>query len=346
MKNNLLLVLCILYVQQSIAQYTLIPDTNFEQALIDLNIDSEGILDGQVLTNDINTIPYLDVNDKNIEDLTGIEGFINLKTLFCWDNNLSFLNTSNNILLEELYCDNNNFITPLDLLNNSNLRLLSCTVSNLSSLDVSNNLLLEVLFCGNEFDLIPVNTITELDLSNNINLNIINVFDLFTLESLDVSNNPNLEIVRVGMAWTPSALTELNLANGNNEILTEVSTLYNQDLLCIEVDDATAATNGDYPYSEWFINEEASFSEDCNLGIIDLLKQKVQIYPNPVKSEFYIESKDLILKSIQIYDLMGRLVLEEKELFNLINISSLESGMLFVKINTDQGSLIKKIIKD
>jgi len=346
MKNNLLLVLCILYVQQSIAQYTLIPDPNFEQALIDLNIDSEGVLDGQVLTIDINTISYLDVNDKNIDDLTGIEDFTNLKILFCWGNNLSFLNTSNNFLLEELYCDNNNFNTPLDLLNNSNLRLLTCTVSNLSSLDVSNNLLLEALFCGNEFDLIPVNTITELDVSNNINLKNINVFDLFTLESLDLSNNPNLEIVRAEMAWTPSALTELNLANGNNEILTEVSTLFNQDLLCIEVDNATAATNGDYPYSEWFINEEASFSEDCNLGVEKFLKQKVHIYPNPVKNEFYVESKELILKSIQIYDLIGRLVLVEKERFNLINISSIESGILFVRINTDQGILIKKIVKN
>jgi len=344
MKYFLLLVLSILCVQQGIAQYTLIPDSNFEQALIDLNIDSEGTLDGQVLTNDINTITYLDVNDKNIEDLTGIEGFTSLITLFCWNNNLSFLDVTNNILLEELFCDNNNFTTPLDLSSNINLRLLTCAVANLSSLDVSNNLLLEILFCGNEIDILPFNIITELDLSNNINLRFLSVYDLFTLESLDLSNNPNLEGLDAGAAWELSVLSELNLANGNNETLIDVSTLYNYNLFCIEVDDEEAATNGDYPYSEWFINEEASFSEDCNLGVEDVLAKQITFYPNPVQNVLHIQSQ-VPIKNIEVYDVLCHLVLEQQNAVSQIDLSQLASGLLFIKLETDQGFLIKKVLK-
>ena len=48
-------------------QTTLIPDPNFEQALIDLGYDN--VLDGQVLTNNISSIVNLNISFKNINDL-------------------------------------------------------------------------------------------------------------------------------------------------------------------------------------------------------------------------------------------------------------------------------------
>ena len=38
------------------SQITLIPDADFEQALIDLGIDSDGMINGQVFTSDIENI--------------------------------------------------------------------------------------------------------------------------------------------------------------------------------------------------------------------------------------------------------------------------------------------------
>ena len=55
-------ILCLNLLQ---AQTTNIPDANFEQALIDLGIDTDG-LNGQVLTSDINTLTDLYIIDKNI----------------------------------------------------------------------------------------------------------------------------------------------------------------------------------------------------------------------------------------------------------------------------------------
>ncbi|MBV1924489.1 MAG: T9SS type A sorting domain-containing protein, partial [Flavobacteriaceae bacterium] len=46
------------------------------------------------------------------------------------------------------------------------------------------------------------------------------------------------------------------------------------------------------------------------------------------------------------YDVLGRLVLHEKEQFNTIDVSQLNSGLLFVKIETKQGSVTKKVVKN
>ena len=63
------------------AQYTAIPDSNFEQALINFGVDSEGTLDGQILTADAESETSLTVVNQNITDLTGIDAFINLTAI-------------------------------------------------------------------------------------------------------------------------------------------------------------------------------------------------------------------------------------------------------------------------
>ena len=75
------------------AQYTLIPDSNFEKALIDLGIDT-GAIDGKVLTARVSGVPQLDVTSKNITDLTGIQDFLALSGLHCMDNALTNLDIS------------------------------------------------------------------------------------------------------------------------------------------------------------------------------------------------------------------------------------------------------------
>ena len=54
------------------AQTTAIPDSSFEQALIDLGIDSDSTVNGVVFTSDINTVTDLNIFYKGISNLTGI----------------------------------------------------------------------------------------------------------------------------------------------------------------------------------------------------------------------------------------------------------------------------------
>ncbi|MBW2960960.1 T9SS type A sorting domain-containing protein [Mesonia aestuariivivens] len=84
------------------AQTINIPDQNFEQGLIDLGIDSDQIINGQVLISDITSVLSLDLSNRNITDLSGIEAFGSLKILDVSD---AVLDLSQVDSLEELYMD-------------------------------------------------------------------------------------------------------------------------------------------------------------------------------------------------------------------------------------------------
>jgi Leucine-rich repeat (LRR) protein len=103
-----------------------IPDNNFLNALIELGVDTNG--DGIISPAEAEAITYLDVSGTyetpgKIENLTGIEAFINLDTLDCSYNQLTTLDVSNNIALLELICYFNP-LTTLDVSNNTALRRL------------------------------------------------------------------------------------------------------------------------------------------------------------------------------------------------------------------------------
>lgn len=57
-----------------IGEYTSIPDEKFEQILINLGYDS-GSIDHKVLTANISKVTYLDLSNKSITDLTGLQDF-------------------------------------------------------------------------------------------------------------------------------------------------------------------------------------------------------------------------------------------------------------------------------
>lgn len=109
-----------------------------------------------------------------------------------------------------------------------------------------------------------------------------------------------------------------------------------------------AATNGSTPpYDNWNIQEEVIFSEDCTLSVNDYSQADINIYPNPVKSLLLIENNNHIgIEKIMIYDIVGRVVFIEKTNFNLLNLSDLSSGIIFIKIETETGTITKKIIKE
>ena len=91
------------------AQNTLIPDKNFEQALINLGYDA--VIDGLVTTKNINTLSNLDVSNKSIGDLSGIEDFTSLTTLYCNDNDLNRIDLSSLDSLKDIRCYNNQLNT-------------------------------------------------------------------------------------------------------------------------------------------------------------------------------------------------------------------------------------------
>ncbi len=160
------------------------PDANFRAYLCDiLSIKDENALISKDSKDKIEVIDNLDLYEKSIKDLSGVNYFVNLKRLYCSNNNLKTLDVSNNPELEILSCYGNNLET-LDVSNNLKLRDLHFGGSNIKTLDISKNKKLEILYC---YD----NSLKTLDVSNNPELTHLSCFGN-NLETLDVSNNPEL----------------------------------------------------------------------------------------------------------------------------------------------------------
>lgn len=69
-------------------------------------------------------------------------------------------------------------------------------------------------------------------------------------------------------------------------------------------------------------------------------------YPNPVREVLNIQSKNnLEVQSVEIYNVLGQVVLAIIDTTKTIDVSNLETGTYFIKINTDKGSTVTKFLK-
>ncbi|MFZ0595886.1 MAG: T9SS type A sorting domain-containing protein [Flavobacterium sp.] len=270
------------------AQYTAIPDTAFEQSLINLGIDS-GALDGQVLTADIASLTILNIQGGSIKNLTGIKEFVSLQELNLnyqqlssldlsgmttllnvqlYANDLKNINLSGLSNLQSLSCGSNE-LTTLDLTGLTNLTYLGCGQNSLTSLNLTGLTKLETLQCNE-------NVIKSLDVSGLINLITLN-FGYNQLTSVDLSGLTKLNEVGAYQ----NKLSELKLngltslvnlyCNNNNLTVLDVSNkphlqyFYSNDnpeLTCITVDDVANA-NTQVNIENWSKDSAANFSLAC-----------------------------------------------------------------------------------
>lgn len=79
------------------------------------------------------------------------------------------------------------------------------------------------------------------------------------------------------------------------------------------------------------------------LGLKDIIKTNIKIYPNPAKDFINITS-DKAVKSVEIYDVLGRSI--KVDFSNKINVSQFSKGNYILKIKTDSGDIIEKFIKE
>jgi hypothetical protein len=76
----------------------------------------------------------------------------------------------------------------------------------------------------------------------------------------------------------------------------------------------------------------------------------IQIYPNPAQDFIAITSHQLLKSNtiVSIYDITGKLILEEDALMNnklILNVSTLNAGVYFVKLKSEDGLFTQKFIK-
>jgi uncharacterized delta-60 repeat protein len=69
------------------------------------------------------------------------------------------------------------------------------------------------------------------------------------------------------------------------------------------------------------------------------------IYPNPVQDVLHLQANNFTsIKAVKIYDLQGKVVLEDTN--DTINVSNLSNGLYIIKVTTKEGEFTKKFIKE
>ena len=73
----------------------------------------------------------------------------------------------------------------------------------------------------------------------------------------------------------------------------------------------------------------------------------IRMYPNPVGNNLYFASKSQNIKNVELYSVQGKRVFAFQGELKAkgIDISNLNKGVYFVRLNTDKGAVTKRIIK-
>lgn len=141
----------------------------------------------------------------------------------------------------------------------------------------------------------------------------------------------------------PSASAGDPPVNGHGNVLFKIKTLKNLEI-------------GDH------VNKEANIYFDYNAPIetnnaetvFEVLSSQqftidnsIVLYPNPTNAVVNIKSR-FTIKAIELYDIQGRVLQTTTEHENNVtfNISNRQSGVYFIKIISDQGSIVAKVIKE
>ena len=111
-------------------------------------------------------------------------------------------------------------------------------------------------------------------------------------------------------------------------------------------------------YQNAYVWKEFTIKSIDELGIEPQETDAIRVYPNPTTGELRITNYELGITGIEVFDVYGR-KLSSNHLIptssnhlistssnHLINISHLPAGIYFVKITTDTGAQMQKIIKN
>lgn len=102
--------------------------------------------------------------------------------------------------------------------------------------------------------------------------------------------------------------------------------------------------------ASWEIDSRTIYYySDDTMGLDDLSNSDfISVFPNPVINSLNITLKDAIQGHASLYDINGRLVMEQplQPLNSTINVQNLNSGFYVLKIATDIGFATKRITKN
>ena len=250
------------------------PDPNFRAAVYEnLDRNKNWVLD----SDDILYARNIWCDSRDIKSLKGIEYLVELRGLYCMDNQISSMDLSKNKLLTGIWCSDNLFtrmdltgldnlewvychnnqITYLNVKNNPKMSYIECNSNPLKTIDVSHNPLLEHLMCGDcELTSLDVphnpklqhldafrNKFKKLDLSHNPLMKRLDVWDNPGLGDVDTSNMPGLQYYNCANNRCTKVDVSKNpeltklVVSYNRELLTSLDISHNPKLAILQIQD-------------------------------------------------------------------------------------------------------------
>ncbi|MDZ4668627.1 MAG: alpha-amylase family glycosyl hydrolase [bacterium] len=122
--------------------------------------------------------------------------------------------------------------------------------------------------------------------------------------------------------------------------------IYGDSIEVLDVNQEVALKAGDYKV---FTDKKINQNPLVTVGLKQLDKNElVQIYPNPAQGIMYIDADGLLLEEAILFDLNGKLVgafgLNQSAFSHKINVSDIQPGLYFLKLKSNQGSILKKVL--
>jgi hypothetical protein len=114
----------------------------------------------------------------------------------------------------------------------------------------------------------------------------------------------------------------------------------------------THLTEGDYTFQSGeavYHNRFKVVFEYSALGINNPNLESVSLYPNPTQNTVTIVSPQAIVTSATVYDIRGRKVSEvdfSNQTNYQIDLSTVESALYFIEIATENGTVMKRLMKE
>jgi len=101
-----------------------------------------------------------------------------------------------------------------------------------------------------------------------------------------------------------------------------------------------------------FINGDESvrlnfmiLTNETALSTEDIFASNFKVYPNPAKDYISIQSNNIKINSVEVYNVIGKRLLISTELNDSkLNISNLNAGVYLLKISANERTLVKKVI--
>ncbi len=90
----------------------------------------------------------------------------------------------------------------------------------------------------------------------------------------------------------------------------------------------------------------AWYENQTIIGVEENQLNTVKIYPNPTKDLIFIDSKTDTIVRASVFDVLGKNVFQQIGNIQELDIKNLQSGMYFLRVATDVGEQVFKVIKE